>query len=152
MRNWNGAAIRLTDREWTIGIIDGPNMSQLGKRSAEQTKALGFVAQVCHERNCPGKLCQARGLLLVLMEAKGHTPAIQRERAHQTFTDSACAACNQCRFHQTHRLCHCRYSIEHSQTLFNLTGTPAGVYDVIYEEGAWTNKNCEPIWEQWTLP
>lgn len=32
MRNWKGSQIRLTDREWTIGIIDGPNLSQLGKR------------------------------------------------------------------------------------------------------------------------
>lgn len=32
MRNWNGADLRLSDKTWTIGIIDGPNMSQLGKR------------------------------------------------------------------------------------------------------------------------
>lgn len=32
MRNWNGTQFRLSDREWTIGIIDGPNLSQLGKR------------------------------------------------------------------------------------------------------------------------
>lgn len=32
MVSWNADSIRMTDRVWTIGIIDGPNMSQLGKR------------------------------------------------------------------------------------------------------------------------
>lgn len=32
MRNWNRSEIRLSSRTWTIGIIDGPNMSQLGRR------------------------------------------------------------------------------------------------------------------------
>lgn len=32
MRNWKGTQFRLSDQKWTIGIIDGPNLSQLGKR------------------------------------------------------------------------------------------------------------------------
>lgn len=32
MRDWKGSQFRLSDQEWTIGIIDGPNLSQLGKR------------------------------------------------------------------------------------------------------------------------
>lgn len=32
MRKWNGTQFRLSDQKWMIGIIDGPNLSQLGKR------------------------------------------------------------------------------------------------------------------------
>lgn len=32
MRSWNGTQFRLSNQRWIIGIIDGPNLSQLGKR------------------------------------------------------------------------------------------------------------------------
>lgn len=32
MREWNARDFRSSSKRWTIGVIDGPNMSQLGKR------------------------------------------------------------------------------------------------------------------------